>query len=135
MLNLLARLTMQKIPVRGTVVETQGLRKPPAPAPAAEPAGGLEEARATVFASPKSLAFPVLVALVKGAWEASKLLPVGFVYTIWPPFWACIILGMLITISNLTQEKQLNAMGWILGVGVGALNSLVVFGAVMGISH
>jgi|HubBroStandDraft_1064217.scaffolds.fasta_scaffold55900_2 hypothetical protein len=85
-----------------------------------------------IFIHPKALTFPILVGLVKGAWLAVSQLPVAWPSSIWFPFSMCLLLGLLIAISNLTEQK-LRFSAWALGVSIGLLNSLVVFGAVIGI--
>ena len=71
--------------------------------------------------------------MVKTAWEAAKILPVPWATSIWFPFGTCLFLVLLITISTLIEEKP-TIYGWIFGLFIGLLNSLVVFAAVMGIS-
>ena len=97
--------------------------------------GGLPPDRSSdvpIFIHPKALTFPILVGLVKGAWLAASQLPIAWPASIWFPFSLCILLGLLIAVSNLTEQK-LRFSSWALGVSIGLLNSLVVFGAVIGI--
>ncbi|WP_445627975.1 hypothetical protein [Nostoc sp. DSM 114167] len=91
--------------------------------------------KVSIFTNEKSLTFPVLVALVKGSWESLQQLPISSTKSIWLPFCTCIILGILIAISNLKEEKPSPLYHeWFLGIGIAILNSLVVFGAVVGVS-
>jgi hypothetical protein len=85
-----------------------------------------------IFINPKALTFPVLVGLVKGAWASASLLPVSWATSVFVPLIMCLVLGILIAISNLL-EQNLRVIDWITGIAMGLLNSLVVFGAVMGI--
>lgn len=85
-----------------------------------------------IFINPKALTFPVLVGLVKGAWASAVLLPVGWVTSVFVPLTMCIVLGLLIAVSNLLDQK-LRFVDWISGVLIGLCNSMVIFGAVMAI--
>lgn len=129
MLRTIANWTMLKVPstkryvIAQSIVEENG---------STHIGGTPDVVKASVFASPKSLSFPILVALIKGAWEAAKVLPAPVLNTMWFPFLAALILGMLITISNLNEEKP-STTGWVIGMVIGLLNSLVVFGAIIGI--
>jgi hypothetical protein len=123
MLGFIARLTMARFP-RGT--ESDLLCQ-------ADDAGGTEEGtRVPIFIHPKALTFPIVVALVKGAWLAAATLPFQWAASRWFPFSACLILGLLVTISNLSEQK-VRVLDWIFGLAIGILNSLVIFGAVVGI--
>jgi hypothetical protein len=132
MFDLIATLTMARIPKPSTKVDIQELK---AAAPA-EPSGSGTD-RFPIFTNPKAIQFPILVGLVKGAWLAAKALPPAstaevWLTSVWFPFAFSIFLGLLIAISNLIDEKP-TIIGWIFGLAVGFLNSMVVFGAVMGI--
>jgi hypothetical protein len=99
------------------------------------PAEKKEQAQANrlpIFIHPKALTFPIFVALVKGAWAAVSVLPLEWGKTVWFPFVLCMLLGLLVVVSNLTEHK-VGALDWITGMAIGFLNSLVVFGAVVGI--
>jgi hypothetical protein len=85
-----------------------------------------------IFIHPKALTFPVLIALVKGAWAGAMLLPLPWAASIWFPLVACMILGLLIAISNLLEQK-VGTLTWIFGLVIGLVNSLVVFAAVVAI--
>jgi hypothetical protein len=87
-----------------------------------------------IFINPKALTFPVLVGLVKGAWASASLLQVSWATSVFLPLIICLLLGILIAVANLL-EQNLRFIDWIIGVAIGLLNSLVVFGAVMGISR
>ena len=96
--------------------------------------------KVSLFTNIKSLTFPILVALVKGSWESLQLLPITWAKSVWVPFCTCIIFGLLIAISNLkeeetlSKEKTLSYDKWIAGICIAILNSLVVFGSVIGAS-
>jgi hypothetical protein len=92
-----------------------------------------ETERTSIYIHPKALTFPIAVALVKGSWEVLKLVFGANAESLMFPLGACLILGMLITVSNLIEEKP-PYIGWALGLAVGLLNSLVICGAVIGIS-
>jgi len=91
-----------------------------------------KEIEVPIFINLKALTFPVLVGLVKGAWAAASLLPVTWATSVFVPLIMCLVLGILIAISNLL-EQNLRVIDWVAGIAIGLLNSLVVFGAVMGI--
>jgi len=121
--NLLARLTMAKVPAQPAGTNERG-GAPPAPQPSDQ---------IPIFTNPKALTFPIVVGLVKGAWEALKALQTSWASSPVVPFVMCLVLGMAITVANLIEEKP-KPTGWVIGLCVGLLNSLVIFGAVMGIS-
>jgi hypothetical protein len=130
MFNFIARLTMPRLPeVPGKAV----IQQDRAMAPAAPSGNGPE--RFPIFTNPKAIQFPVLVGLVKGAWVAAEALPPAgaCLASVWFPFLSSVFLGLLIAISNLIEEKP-KIIGWIFGLVVGFLNSMVVFGAVMGLT-
>lgn len=122
MLGAIARMTMATIqtPSGGVVRQADS-------AAAAD-----QETTVPIFINPKALTFPILVALVKGAWTALALLPSHLTSSIWFPFVACLALGLLVAISNLLEQKA-KLMDWIFGLVIGLLNSLVIFGAVVAI--
>jgi hypothetical protein len=86
-----------------------------------------------IFTNYKSLTFVAVGGLVKVAWEGAKLLPGARLDTVWFPFIACLIFALLISISNLIEEKP-PVFGWIFGLIFGLVNSLVIFAAVMGVT-
>ena len=135
MANLLARLTMVRPkPRRGTVL-AENL---PASAVGGEGGPGIPPAGAAsepipILINAKALTYPLMVALVKGAWEAAKVLPVPWAASIWVPFTLCMVLVLLVAVSNLTETKA-NLFGWLFGLFVAGVNGLVVFGAIVGIS-
>src|SRR5262249_16949802 len=115
--NWLSRLTMAWVSMPPAVRGTPGV---PAEVPV------------PIFANAKALTFPGIVGLVKGGWEGLQFLPYPWVKSLWFPLAACFVLGMTITVSDLSESKQ-GLKGWVLGLCVGALNCLVVFGAVMAV--
>lgn len=138
MLSFIAKLTMARAPKAAPQADIQQL-KDTAPGEVAAPAGGYGgKPLIPIFINPKTLQVPILVGLVKGAWEATKALPAStastYLTSTWFPFAACTILGILITVSNLREDKA-PALMWIVGLIIGFLNSMVVFGAVMGITR
>jgi hypothetical protein len=74
----------------------------------------------------------VIVVLVKGAWAALQGLQVSWAESRVVPLVLCLLLGMALTVANLLEEKP-KPTGWVIGLLVGLLNSLVTFGAVLGI--
>ncbi len=120
MANLLARLTMDWVPVSG--------RRTRAPGPPGAPPGE----HIPIFTNPKALTFPIVVGLSKAAWEALKALPAPWLASAWVPFVICMAFGMTIAVTNLLEEKP-PPPRWALGFFAGLLNSCVIFGAVMGI--
>lgn len=125
MANLLARLTMANVPGARTG-RLFGL--------GSDEKEGTAQANdlSPIFIHPKAISFPVAVGLVKGAWEAAKSSPISWLHSPWFPLGACIAIGLLIAVSNLLELKA-KPLAWVIGLIVGGLNSLVVFGAVMGI--
>lgn len=121
MANVLARLTMTWVPPRARHSPT---REPSAIEPAGE--------RIPVFTSPKALTFPIVTGLVKAAWDTLKAVQLDWASSPLVPLVMCVALGMAITVANLLEEKP-KPMGWVLGLAVGLLNSLVICGAVLGI--
>jgi hypothetical protein len=89
--------------------------------------------RVSIFIPPQALTFPIAVGLVKVAWEGFKRLPVSWAGTLWLPFGACLLIGMLITLENI-RAGNLSARMRLLGLFVGMLNSCVMFAAVLGIT-
>lgn len=89
--------------------------------------------RVSIFIPPQALTFPVAVGLVKIAWEGLRKLPGAWADTLWLPFAACVIIGLIISIDNLRTEK-LSLPMHMLGLFVGLLNSCVMFAAVLGIT-
>src|SRR5262249_9937845 len=113
MANFLARWTMDWVP-------TAAPRAVPR-----EEAGGPEVPPGEpvpIFTNPKALTFPIIVGLVKGAWEALKALQQPWISYPWIPFGLCLALGLAITVANLIEENP-KPIGWVLGVCVGLLNS------------
>ncbi len=132
MRNLLSQLTMVAVPPEGNQEEErvgQVNAKSIAKSEYAKP----RLQRVSIFISPQALTFPVAVALVKIAWEGFKKLPVLWADTLWLPFAACLLIGLIITIDNLRTEK-LSLPMYALGLFVGLLNSCVMFAAVLGIT-
>lgn len=127
MANLIARLTMIAQPAAEREVSAQGLRKNVSAKTASID-------RIPIITNYKSLTYPIVIALVKAAWEAIKLIPAPWVTSAWLPLTLCLALGILIGVSNLATEKP-PLFGWFLGLFLALLNSLVMFGAVMGIPH
>lgn len=132
MLSLLARLTTAQVPAPALA------RLPDASAkrflidlPAQTPPAAATSV--PIYSNFKALTFPILVGLVKGAWTGVKLLPVPWFATMWFPFVACMVLGLLITASDVQVQKGtlLQTLG---NIAVGILNSIVTFAAVLGIS-
>jgi hypothetical protein len=126
MANLLARMTTIGVaPAGEPAAEVFGTKKG---APDRAPG-----TRVSIFINPQALTFPMAVGLVKGGWEALKHAPLPGMETTWFPFGACLAIGVIITINNLTAQKMTTSMRW-LGVFIGILNSLVMFSAVLGVS-
>jgi len=127
MLKFIAQHTMAALPsTGGPIIYTAGTDVN------AESQFKNQATKIPIFIHPKALTFPILVALVKSAWTAASVLPVAWSRTVWFPFGSCILLGLLIAVSNLAEEKA-RASEWISGIIIGLLKSLVVFGAVVGI--
>lgn len=92
----------------------------------------------SVFVSPQSLTFPVAVLLIGGAWAAVRQLSADWGSHKWVPFGMSLIVGGVISIPAILDEVGANpgrkTFIWIRGIVVGLLNSLVLFGAVLGAS-
>lgn len=118
MLSRIASLTTVRVP--SGIVQTAG--------------GGAVQGNTSVpiFIHPRALTYPIMVALVKGGWSAMALLPLRSTSSIWFPFIASLLLGILVAISNLTDQRA-KLLEWIVGLVIGLLNSLVIFGAVVSI--
>ncbi|MFN6572039.1 hypothetical protein [Dendronalium sp. ChiSLP03b] len=94
----------------------------------------LTEDKVPIFTNVKSLTFPGLVLLVKGAWLSLQQLPISWANSKWIPFLFCILFGLVIAISNLKEEKPSPRYDqWFLGILIALFNSLVIFGAVVGV--
>ena len=92
------------------------------------------ENRVAIITNPKALTFPLVVAIVKTAWEGLKMLPVESLSSIWVPFILTMALGFIITIYNLSEEKP-STGGWVTGITLGLVQSIMLFSAVMGITN
>lgn len=123
------------------VAPAAGEAAPAAAAATAATAAGTAAApqtpRGSVFVSWQALTYPAAVGLIKGAWSALQLLKpalpnVDFTSPLLP-FFLSIMVGLLITVSSLHEEKT-DLFGWVRGIAIGFLNSCVLFGAVMGLS-
>lgn len=84
MLSTIANLTMATVRPSSEVVRQ-----------ADSDAGTGQKTSVSVFIHPKALTFPVLVALVKGAWSALAILWAPLSSSVWFPFVACLTLGSL----------------------------------------
>ncbi|WP_392477964.1 hypothetical protein [Nostoc sp. C110] len=89
-----------------------------------------------VFINLRALTFPVLVGIVKSTWEGIKLLPLpsDWSQSTLVPFLLCITFGILICISNISEEKKPGIFSWISGIIMSIISSIVVFTSVIGIS-
>lgn len=124
MADFLTHLTMA--PVRTFVA-------PEALADAAPPQAHPDVTNVPIYSNFKALQFPGIAALVKTVWLILGTATHMPVFTsVWFPLIVCVALGLLITINDLQAQKGT----WLQNVGgllVGVLNSIVVFGAVVGI--
>ena len=103
------------------------------PADVAQLAGDSESV--AFFGNPRALTFPVIVGLVKGAWAALQGFTPSLSQATWIPLLLCLALGMLVTIAGLADQRpSLKPLNWLIGLVVGFLNCLVMFGAVLSIS-
>lgn len=132
MQSLLSRLTMVSVSRDAkTEDERTGevFAKKPAGAQATKPSAD----QIAIFIRPQALTFPIVVGVVKVAWEGFMRLPVSWAGSLWVPFAACLFIGFVITIESVRIEKLSIPMST-LGVFIGILNSFVMFAAVLGIT-
>ena len=123
----IARLTMvwPRGERRAEILRESGKPKVAPKAPEGQPT--------SIYISPKALTYPILVGVVKVAWAVLIAVLGSVAETKFIPLAICVVLGMLITVANLQEEKP-SLVYWAIGLGIGLLNSLVVCGAVLGIS-
>jgi hypothetical protein len=92
----------------------------------------------SVFTSAQALTYPVAVVLIGGAWAALQRLSAPWTESQWVPLIASLALGGIITFPSISQEvanqysRHDRIFVCVRGILVGALNSLVLFGAVAG---
>lgn len=89
-----------------------------------------------VFINLRALTFPVLVGIVKSTWEGIKLLPLpsDWSQSTLVPFLLSITFGILICVSNISEENKPGIFGWVSGIIMAVISSIVVFTSVIGVS-
>jgi hypothetical protein len=128
-LTLIPRSTEIRLPPTGAAERLDDAAAPPSKSPADRPT----EVSQSIFISYRSLTFPAAAALVKTAWAALQAAMIPGIGGVWFPLTACLILGVLIALANLSEEKP-KPLGWVIGLVIAVLNSLVLFAAVLGVS-
>lgn len=84
------------------------------------------------FTTLESLTFAGIASLVKGAWVASMQLPFEWIKSLLTPFVACMLLGYIVAIYQLSEQNpKPNCCQITGGLIIAFFNNLTIFGAVI----
>lgn len=96
-----------------------------------------DQAKVSEFLTVQSLTnFAAMTGAITVAWKALKAVSASTFTTQWTPFAMALAWLAVSLISSAAQEPKVRAsLGfWVTGIFIGLLNSLVLFGAVIGIN-
>ena len=91
-----------------------------------------------IFTNPKTLTFAAITGIVSFSWSALRNLPQEFWDSQYIPLSFSLILGLFLGAINLSEIKKgesLSRIEYFLGFFMAILNSLIIFGAVIGASN